>query len=339
MALADALKVLNKEMKEALEYDIKLEGITTGSIAVDYIAGNGGFPRRRCSEVFGWESSGKTTLCVSACANAQRRGLTAAYLDMEKALDLSWAEKIGFNFKDETKGLYLSPNSFEQGMIAVNELALAGTDLIVVDSVPALVPESELKGDIDAGIAIGLKSRMMAQFLSRITKVISEHNNALVLINQMRAKINTSPGSRWEPTEQSAGGSALKFFTSLRIDMTQVKKQMTKEMDPFTNTEIDVPISSLHRAQAFKNKVATPYRKCQFFIKYGQNGVFGIDNLQTIIDLAKYKGVIKQAGGGNYSYTGAAHNFALRGTDELYLHLSSPDAAELRKEIRSSIGL
>jgi recombination protein RecA len=339
MSLKDALTSLRKEMKESLEFDENLVGITTGSIAVDYITGIGGFPRGRLSEVFGWESSGKTTLCLSACANAQRKGYTAAYIDMERAVSLDHATKIGFNFKDETKGVYATPSNFEEASRAVEILAENNIDLICVDSVPAMTPKAFMEGDIDDMGRIGLQSQMMAKFLSRITKTISEHNVALVMVNQMRAKINTGPGSQWEPKEQSAGGSALKFYGSLRIDMERVKNFDDKEKSLFTGQEIRVTYAGLHRARAFKNKVAVPYRGCEFIIKYGKDGIYGIDNLDTIIQFAKNKGIIEMNSTGHYKYSGANFNFAGRGTEELYRYLSAPEQAECRKEIRTSAGI
>jgi recombination protein RecA len=339
MALKDALAVLRKEMKEALEFDENLVGITTGSIAVDYITGIGGFPRGRLSEVFGWESSGKTTLCLSACANAQRKGFTAAYLDLERAVSLSHATNIGFDYKDETKGAYVTPTNFEEASRAVEILAEGNIDLICVDSVPAMTPKAFMEGDIDDQGRIGLQSQLMAKFLSRITKTIAQHNNALVMVNQMRAKINTGPGAQWEPKEQSAGGSALKFYGSLRIDLDRIKSYTDDEKSLFTGKEIKVAYAGLHRAHAFKNKVAVPYRQCEFTIKYGKDGIYGIDNLETIIQFAKNKGVIEMSSSGHYKYNGAKYQFAGRGTDELYRFLSLPEQMETRKEIRASAGI
>lgn len=340
MSLKDALGALRKEMKDALEYDENLEAITTGCIAVDYITGIKGFPRGRLSEVFGWESSGKTTLCLSACANAQRRGFTAAYIDMERAVSLEHARNIGFDYKDEAKGLYITPSNFEECATAVEILAEADTDLVCVDSVPAMTPKKQMEGDIDDQGAIGEQSRMMAKFLSRITKTIADRKVALVMVNQMRAKINTAPGSQWEPKEQSAGGSALKFYGSLRIDMEQVKQVTEKQPSPFiANRELNIATSAVHRARAFKNKVSTPYRICEFVIKYGKDGVYGIDNLQTIIDFAKHKGVI-EVRGSYFKYSGAEEgngNFTIQGSQELYDHMKANP--ELRKKIREQAGI
>lgn len=338
MSLADALAVLKKDMRPALEFDDKIESITTGSTAVDYITGIGGFPRGRLSEVFGWESCGKTTLALSSCANAQRKGLAAAYIDMERAVSLEHASKLGFDYRNNEKGIYLSPGNFEECASAVQTLAENAVDLIVVDSVPAMTPKSQMEGDIDAGGAIGEQSRLMAKFLSIITKTIADKNVALVMINQMRAKINTAPGSRWDPTEQSAGGSALKFYGSLRIDMTLLKKIVEKAPNPFGGQDWQQPIKNYIRAEAFKNKVATPYRRCEFYIQYGTNGVYGIDNLQTVIDFAKYKGVIQMDRSGNYKISGPdGQEVTGRGTEELYHKLAGDP--ELRKKVRESAGI
>jgi len=340
MSLEDALKIIRKDVKSALEFDEDIEGITTGSIAVDKIVGNGGFPRRRISEVFGWESSGKTTLCLSSCANAQRKGLYAAYIDPERGVNLYHAEKIGFNFKDETKGLYATPFSFQDTIKIINALAESGEcDLIVVDSVPAMVPEEELKGAIDGTVAIGLRSRLLSAFLARITKTIDTTNTALVLVNQMRARISTDRFDRG-PKEQAAGGSALKFYSSLRVDMENVKQIREKRKSPFTGKDEEVPIGNLHRAKAFKNKVSIPYRRCEFYIMYDENGkIYGVDNLQTVIDMAKAAGIIMTKGGGYFSFRGDTpeQNFEIRGTSDLYDRLFKQP--ELVASIRKSLGI
>lgn len=337
MPLKEALASLRKDIgKEALEFETNLDSLTTGSIAIDYITGIGGFPKGRLSEVFGWESSGKTTLCLTACARAQAKGLTAAYVDMERAVNLDWAARIGFIYDDIEKGLYLTPGHFEDAATAVTHLVENGTDLVVVDSVPAMTPKDILEGSYDDAHPIGLQSRLMAQFLSKVTKIVAQKGTVLVLVNQMRAKI---PLNRWDTKEQAAGGSALRFYSSLRIDMEQVKQETEDAKSEFTGQPIKVVTEAHHRAQAFKNKVGTPYRKCDFWIKYGKDGVWGIDNLQTIMDVAIHRGVIEKAGGGNFSYSGANFNFALRGTAELYNYLAKPEHAELRMEIRKSCGL
>lgn len=343
MSYADTLKFLQKEMAEAFEMDKTLEGISTGAVAVDILTGIGGFPRRRVSEVFGWESSGKTTLCLMACAQAQRDGLLPAYLDAERGVDLSYATKLGFDWEDRKKGLYMTPSSFEECATAINELAKCGEiDLIVVDSVPGMVPETILEGDINDEGAIAARARKLAGFMPKIAKVVDQHNVALVFVNQMRKR---PAESRFDfgPKEQTAGGSALRFFSSLRIDMDQVRRGSVtkKKVNPFTGKEEDVPVASLHRAEAFKNKIAVPYKKLDFFIRYDdEQNVYGIDNLQSIIDLAVVQGLI-EAKGAWFSYTGAdGENFKAQGKEGMYSHLLKNPALALKlhDDVRQRLG-
>lgn len=328
MSYKDTLKLLQKDMGEIFEMDTTLEGISTGSIAVDLLTGVGGFPRRRISEVFGWESSGKTTLCLMACAKAQRDGLLVAYIDVERGVDLTYAAKLGFDYQDTSKGLYITPRSFEQTATVVNELVNCGDmDLIVVDSVPAMLPESQMEGDINEEGPIAARARKLASFLPKITKPVDANNVALVFVNQMRLRPAINKFDHG-PKEQTSGGSALRFYSSLRLDLDQVRRgSITKSKpNPFTGKEEEVPVASIHRAEAFKNKVALPYRKLDFIIRYDEEaGIYGIDNLQTIIDLATVQGFIEAKGGGYFSYAGSTDdpeaNFRCQGKDALYMHM------------------
>lgn len=342
--LQKALEVLKKEAAQALEFDSKLEALTTGSIAVDSITGIGGFPRGRVSEVFGWESSGKTTLLLSACAKAQRNGLYVVYLDAEHAVDLMHAKRLGFVWEDQMKGLYATPFSMEECFNIVNTLVETGAiALVVVDSAAALVPEKELKGDIDDAGPIGLRSRMMAQFLSRVTKTINQTKTALVFANQMRAKINTSWASRNDPTEQSAGGSALKFYTSLRLDLRRGQAIKAKRKHPQTGELVDQIIGNTHHAKALKNKVALPNRDAEFFIKYdSEAGVYGIDNLQSILELSKQKGVLAMKGAGFFSFQSTSQPekpLSWRGMEEVYSFFLNSENMPILREIRQLAGI
>lgn len=334
--LSDALRYLKKEIAGAFDTDEKLTGISTGSLAVDIITGIGGFPRGRIAEVFGWEASGKTTLCMMACAAAQSGGLYPVYIDTERGVDLVLARNIGWATDDEKKGLYLTPDSFEETVRIVERLTETGdVDLVIVDSVPGMVPQSVFDGKIDETGRIGEVARLLASVLPRLTKTAEKNNTAVVFINQMRQVVDTS-GFRpaWasrEQKEKTFGGSALKFFSSLRLDLRIVQKgaQKTKRMDHFTAKEVEVPTANLHEAQAFKNKVAAPYRKATFTIRFDETrGLYGIDNRQTVIDLATSYGVIQHKGGGNYFYEGPVGNFTVRGADALYDFVASrPDIA------------
>jgi recombination protein RecA len=342
-----ALNSLRKKMGSAFlaadDDRHHLVGLTTGCIAADFVSGLGGFPRGRISEVFGWESSGKTTLCVAACAAAQRAGRYPVYLDMERGLDLTHAQRMGFDITDDKKGLYVSPDTFEEAARLVYDLA-PHADLIVVDSVPALTPKAVLDADIEEMGTIASQARALAFFLQRIVKHIEEHNVCLVLVNQMRQNIQTRPVWGARPSdEKTAGGAALRFYSSLRLELGQVKKNHVtrKDTDMFTGKDVEIPVASLHSIKAFKNKVGTPYRDARFVIRFDHTtGIYGIDNLQTVIDMAVNAGVIETKGGGYYNFaagkgTPEEVTFSARAMEGLYHHLSEhPDHfAAVRKAL------
>jgi recombination protein RecA len=342
--IADAIKHLKKEVAHALEFDTKREAISTGSLALDRTIGIGGFPRGRISEIHGWESSGKTTISLSACAQAQRKNLYCAYIDPERGLDLMHAKRIGFNFEDEAKGLYITPFSMEETFLAVYKMAEAQVPLIIVDSVPAMIPEKILKGEIDdtsagGGGGVGLNARLLAQFLARISKTIDDSNSALVFCNQMRARIAMD---RWDfgPREQAAGGSALKFYTSLRVDVSRRKEIKEERPDPDTGALIETTIGNLHRAHIVKNKVAMPFRECEFLIKYdAQKNIYGIDNLQTVIDLALEKGLIESKGAGFFTVKADGQDYSCRGNSALYDFFLKPENVTVYKSVRGKLGI
>lgn len=339
-SLAEAIKHLKKQVGDALEYAKSIrEVIPTGSIAVDKVIGIGGFPRGRITEVFGWESSGKTTLCLTAAAKAQKKGMFCAYLDVERGVDLAHAKRIGFDFEDETKGLYSTPFSMEETFTIVETLALTGqAPLIIVDSIPSMVPQKELDGDIDetAG-GLGLRSRLLAGFLARITKTIDKTNTALVLCNQMRARIATDRFD-FGPKEQAAGGSALKFYTSIRIDLhrgAEIKVERT-----VGGEEKKVTIGNWHTVDVLKNKMAMPFKTTKFPIMYDEeHNFFGIDNLRTVLDMAKDAGFITSKGAGYFSLTIDGTVISLRGTDELYGFFLKPENQTTFTKMKESLGL
>jgi recombination protein RecA len=328
-ALSDTIAALKKGKSTANAFapPEDLQGVSTGSLAVDIITGIGGFPRGRLSEVFGWEGSGKSTLCLQACAQAQRDGRFPVYLDAERGVDKTLAERIGFNMTDETVGLYLQPESFEQTMQIASDLAETGeAHLVVIDSIPAMVPETELdpKADIDKQ-QIGARARLLATTLPKITKTIAERGVTFVMVNQMRMKINTgAPIPSYmmtrENTEQSSGGAALKFYSSLRIDMSLAKKgEVAAEIDDiFTGRSIQQALANRHTAKIIKNKVGIPYRSASFLIRYEEErNLWGIDNLYTAMGLAVHYGLIIKKGSA-YEYDGPAGNFKVGGVEALY---------------------
>jgi recombination protein RecA len=304
-----------------------MEAVSTGSIAVDDITGIRGFPRGRLSEVFGWEGSGKTILCMSACAWVQRQGGTAIYIDVEQGLDLALAKKVGFNVEDDKTGIYLTPNTFEDTVKIVSELSKSDeADIIVVDSVAAMVPEKEMEGNVEETGEIGARARLLATTLPRLTKTLKR--SALVFVNQMRANIETGWGVKFAPKERSAGGSALRHYASLRLNLKQIKQGVTtaKMTDRYTGREIEQKTSSLHEAEAFKNKCAVPYRRAAFYIRYDPvRDLWGIDNLQTICDMAVNDGVVQKKGS-YFAFKEGDLNFTLQGGDAYYDHVrANPD--------------
>jgi len=300
----------NAATKDAFEAADPVRSISSGSFAVDVLTGIGGFPLGRISEVFGWEYSGKTTLCVSACAAAQRAGLKPVYIDAENGLDTAYAAKLGFDVSDDDRGLYARPTTFEQTLQIVEAMAETGeSPLIVVDSIPAMVPEAEM-AELDK-TQIGARARLLATSLPKLKELIRVHNTALVFINQMRQKLvlGAVPSYmiRKEDTEQSSGGSALKFFSSLRIDMRIVKRGDTKASvtDLYTGKQIDIPTGNIHEAKTIKNRHGIPYQRATFAIRYDEQAsppLYGIDNIATLAGVGIAVGVVEKQGGGVYRF-------------------------------------
>lgn len=333
---------MEKEIESAFDWDEDLEGISTGSLAINRILGKvGGFPRGRMSEVFGWESSGKTTLCLSACISAQKKGLHATYVDPERGLDIGYAGTLGFDFKNPEKGAYLTPRSFEDTVRLLEGLIEeVKSDLIVVDSVAAMIPQAEIEGKLEDISPIAARARLLSSVLPKLAKRLASEKIALIFVNQMRMKVETGwTPNRGRPQEQSSGGSALRFYSSLRLDLKQINKKVTtkKDIDPVNGKEIEIPVQGLHRCTAFKNKVSDPYRETDFYIRFDKdNDIYGIDNLQTIIDAAITQDIIKKKAGGHMSYTSAEHNFRLQGDSNLYQHLLTNGvvAEEIRQALK-----
>ena len=324
------------------EHREELGAVSSGSVAVDYIVGNGGFPRGRISEVFGLESSGKSTLCMMACAKAQAMGLYAIYIDAERSLKREHAEKLGFDPK--VRGVWLMPDTFEDTLHMIETMSQQGdADLILVDSVPALIPQSVMEGEISEVGTFGQAAKLFAGTLPRICRLIEKTNTALVFVNQLRANIVTDQWkAKFEPKEKSYGGYALRYYSSLRVELKQKdKKAKTREVahptDPGKKQE--VAVASRHTAIVFKSKVAVPYQEIEFFIRYDPVAdIWGIDNLQTRIDIGRAKGVLDEKGGGfTYYTTSTGDKVTIRGKDEVYdWFLARPDE---QVHLRSQIGV
>jgi recombination protein RecA len=260
--------------------ELKIETIPTGCLSLDIALGIGGLPRGRVVEIYGPESSGKTTLCQHVIAEAQKQGGTAAFVDIEHALDPSYAEKCGVKIED----LYVSqPDTGEQALEITEALVRSGAvDVVVVDSVAALVPRAEIEGEM-GDAHMGLQARLMSQALRKLSGTIKQSNCLLIFTNQLRQKIGVMFGS----PETTTGGMALRFYATVRIDIRRI--QAIKDSGEVIGNRTKVTIK--------KNKVAPPFRICEFDIMYNQ----GISKSGDILDIAVEESIVEKRGA-FYSY-------------------------------------
>jgi recombination protein RecA len=262
---------------------MKVEVVSTGSFSLDAAMGVGGFPRGRIVEVFGPESSGKTTLALSAIAQSQKHGGKCAFIDAEHALDPEYAKRIGV----KTSELLISqPDSGEEALQILENLVRSGLiEVVVVDSVAALTPRAEIEGEI-GDQQIGLQARLMSQALRKLTSIASKSNTLIIFINQIRSQIG---GMTWGNPETTPGGRALKFYASVRIDIRRIA-QIKKGDDVIGNRT---------KAKVVKNKVAAPFKSTEFDIMYGQ----GISYVNDIINVALKLGIVTKTGN-TFSFQG-----------------------------------
>ena len=325
----------NQKTKSAFDEVEPATGLPTGCLAVDIITGIGGLPIGRVTEILGWEASGKSTLAMSLCAEATRSGLYWAYIDAEQAVSAEHAARLGFTIDDESIGLYARPQQAEAAMDMIVKLAETGEiPLIVVDSVPALVPESELGGDIEHAV-VGSRARLWSVVLPKLTETITVNGVTLVLLNQMRSKISTgwSPAPvRKEDTEQSTGGVALKFYASLRLEMKLKRKGSEHvEVDDLFNPgkTFKQATGSEHTCKAIKNKVGPPYREATFMIRYDEREtppLYGIDNLYTAVSVGLVHHIVEKGSGGRFSYRNNGHDLSVIGEDNFLRRLREEPA-------------
>ena len=260
---------------------VNVETIPTGSLSLDLALG-GGIPKGRIVEIYGPESSGKTTVCLHAVAEVQKAGGTAAYIDAEHALDPAYAKRLGVNTDDL---LISQPDSGEQALEILETLVRSNAvDIVVIDSVAALVPQAEIEGDM-GDAQMGLQARLMSQAMRKLTGVISRSKTTVIFVNQLRMKIGVMFGN----PETTTGGNALKFYASVRMDIRRTSQ--IKQGDSVIGNHV--------RVKVVKNKVAAPFREAEFDIMYNQ----GISREGDVIDLAVTHGVVDKAGAW-YEYNG-----------------------------------
>ena len=288
----------------------KIAVIPTGAINLDAAIGVGGVPRGRITEIYGPESSGKTTLCLHLVSNVQKAGGVAAYVDAEHALDVEYARKLGVDVENL---LVSQPDTGEQGLEIVEILVRSGAvDLVVVDSVAALVPKAEIEGEMGDS-HVGLQARLMSQALRKLAGAINRSNCAVVFINQLREKIGVMFGN----PETTTGGNALKFYATIRLDIRRVTQLKEGEN----------VIGNRTRVKVVKNKVAPPFRKAEFDIMFGK----GISKTGEIIDMGVELGIIKKSG----SWFSSMDNKLGQGRDMVRQLLD--DNTELCEELEQKI--
>ncbi len=300
-------------MKLGSKSKIEVEAVSTGSLGLDIALGIGGLPKGRVVEIYGPESSGKTTLALHVVAEVQKNGGTAAFVDAEHALDPSYARKLGVNLDDL---LVSQPDTGEQALEITDTLVRSGAiDVIVIDSVAALTPRAEIEGEMGDSLP-GLQARLMSQALRKLTASISKAGTLVIFINQIRMKIGVMYGS----PETTTGGNALKFYASVRLDIRRTGS--VKIRDEIVGNNV--------RVKVVKNKVAPPFREVEFDIMYGE----GISKLGEIIDLGVKAGVVEKSGSW-FSWNSTRIG---QGRDNAREFLkNNPDvAAQIEKQVRGA---
>jgi recombination protein RecA len=315
-AITEAIRVIHKQFGSGSIMRLdgssvqQVEVVPTGSVALDVALGIGGLPRGRVVEIFGPESSGKTTLTLHAIAEAQKAGGVCAFVDAEHALDTGYARRLGVALDDL---LVSQPDCGEQALEIVDTLVRTGAiDLIVVDSVAALTPRAEIEGDM-GDAHMGLQARLMSQALRKLTAIISKTKTCVIFINQLRMKIGVVYGN----PETTTGGNALKFYASVRLDIR--KRKPIKQNDQIVGSEV--------RVKVVKNKLAPPFREAQFEILYG----VGVNKLGELVDTAEKLGLVEKAGSW-YSMDGTKIG---QGRDKMLAHLDEHPA--LQQQLRDAL--
>ncbi|MEJ7810861.1 MAG: recombinase RecA [Gemmatimonadaceae bacterium] len=295
---------------------VRVEAISTGAINLDAAIGIGGIPRGRVTEIYGPESSGKTTLCLHVVANAQRAGGVAAYIDAEHALDTEYAKKLGVDVENL---LVSQPDTGEQALEIAEILVRSGAvDIVVIDSVAALVPKAEIEGEMGDS-HVGLQARLMSQALRKLTGAIARSKTSVVFINQLREKIGVMFGN----PETTTGGKALKFYASVRLDIRRIGP--VKEKEDVTGSHV--------RVKVVKNKVAPPFKQAEFDIMYAE----GISHTSLLVDIGAEAGIIEKSGAW-YSYNGQKIGQG-RENAKMYLKDNPAMMAEVEEKVKAVLGI
>jgi recombination protein RecA len=303
-------------MRLGAEQRVRIDCIPTGAINLDAAIGIGGIPRGRITEIYGPESSGKTTLCLHIVANAQRAGGVAAFVDAEHALDTEYARKLGVDVENL---LISQPDTGEQALEIADILVRSGAvDVVVIDSVAALVPKAEIEGEMGDS-HMGLQARLMSQALRKLTGAIARSKTSVIFINQLREKIGVMFGN----PETTTGGKALKFYASLRLDIRRIGPVKEKE---------DV-IGSHVRVKVVKNKVAPPFRQAEFDIMYAE----GISHASLVLDIAAESNIIEKSGAW-YSYKGQKIGQG-RENAKMFLKDNPAMMAEVEELVKGVLGI
>ncbi|GAB3125750.1 recombinase RecA [Novispirillum itersonii] len=298
------------------EHAVDIDAVSTGSLGLDLALGIGGLPRGRIVEIYGPESSGKTTLALHVIAEAQRKGGTCAFVDAEHALDPAYARKLGVNL-DEL--LISQPDAGEQALEIADTLVRSGAvDVLIIDSVAALVPRAELEGEMGDS-HVGLQARLMSQALRKLTASTARSNTLIIFINQIRMKIGVMFGS----PETTTGGNALKFYASVRMDIRRVGQ--IKDRDEVVGNQT--------RVKVVKNKVAPPFKVVDFDIMYGE----GVSKMGELIDLGVKAGIVEKSGSW-FSYNSTRIGQG-RENAKTFLRENPTMAAEIENAIRANAGL
>ena len=303
-------------MRLGTDSKVRVESIPTGAINLDAAIGVGGIPRGRVTEIYGPESSGKTTLCLHVVANAQKLGGVAAFIDAEHALDTEYAKKLGVDVENM---LISQPDTGEQALEICEILVRSGAvDVIVIDSVAALVPKAEIEGDMGDS-HVGLQARLMSQALRKLTGAIARSKTSVIFINQLREKIGVMFGS----PETTTGGKALKFYASVRLDIRRIGPVKDKE-------EV---VGSHVRVKVVKNKVAPPFKQAEFDIMYAE----GISHTSLLVDIGAEAGIIDKAGAW-YSY-GTQRIGQGRENAKMFLKDNPVLMAEIEEKVKVLLGV